>query len=216
MEFVKICGLKKAEDTQICIDHGANAIGFIYNVPDSPRNLSKDRIIELKSLIPDNIKKVIVSKVNSASEIEELIKEIDADLYQLHCNFNIRDLDKLPMTDKKKMIIALKVDKTSKDDVIKKINHYFDQFFAFLIDNSQGSGMMIDFDTVLDIQKSTAPSRIIIAGGIDSDNIEVLIKHIRPYGIDISSSLELERGVKSPEKIKEFLNLVNEIKQKYK
>ncbi|MHA1147479.1 MAG: phosphoribosylanthranilate isomerase [Promethearchaeota archaeon] len=215
MEYIKICGLKKPEDIKLCIDYGANAIGFIYNVPDSPRNLSKQEITELLKLIPNTIKKVVITRVNCASEVEQLIRHIEVDLYQLHCSFNIRDLDKFPMVEKKKMIIALKVTQESKDDVLRKINHSFDQFFAFLIDNSQGSGAEIDFDLVLDIRKKSAPSKIIIAGGINVDNVEALIKHTQPYGIDVSSSLEIERGIKDSNKIKEFLDKVNEVKNNY-
>ena len=215
MEYIKICGLKKPDDVRLCIDYGANAIGFIYNVPDSPRNLSKQEINDLLKLIPNTIKKVVITRVNNASEVEQLMKDMEVDLYQLHCSFNIRDLDKFPMVEKKKMIIALKVNQASKEDIMRKIHHSFDQFFAFLIDNSQGSGTDIDFDLVLDIRKRTAPSKIIIAGGINIDNVEALIKHIRPYGIDVSSSLESERGVKDPNKIVSFLNEVNNVKNNY-
>jgi len=212
MEYVKICGLKKTEDIQICAEYGANALGFIYNVPDSSRNLSKEKLYEILPQIPNTIKKVVVSRVNNTSEVEQLMKTIDADLYQLHCSFNIRDLYKFSMEDKKKMIIAFKVDQASKDNVIRQINQSFNQFFAFLIDNSQGSGIEIDFELVIDIQKNISPSKIIIAGGIDIENVEALIKYIRPYGIDVSSSLEEELGVKDPNKIKKFLEVINNVK----
>ena len=44
MEYVKICGLKNKEDIKLSTEYGVNAVGFIYNVPESPRSLNKHRI----------------------------------------------------------------------------------------------------------------------------------------------------------------------------
>ena len=55
MEYVKVCGLKKMEDIKLCIEEGANAIGFIYNVPESPRNLEKSVLLDLLKKVPKNI-----------------------------------------------------------------------------------------------------------------------------------------------------------------
>lgn len=211
MEYIKICGLKNMEDIQLCIDNGANALGFIYNVPESPRNLSKLELENLLKQIPKGIKKVIIIKANNTSEVLQIMNDVKADLYQIHCKFDIRDLDKISSIKKKKIIVALRVDRDSKEDVIRKINHSFDQFFAFLIDNSEGNGAEIDNDLVLEIRRKTAPSKIIVAGGINISNVEEIISYIEPYGIDVSSSLEKERGVKDPKAIKVFLEKIKKI-----
>ena len=209
MDYVKICGLKKVEDIQLSIEKGASAIGFIYNVPQSPRNLEKDELMNLLKVIPKNINAVVIFRANSADEVKEIMNDLDVNYYQVHCNFNIRDLDRFSSVLKKKLIIALKANQAKKEDVINKINLSFDQFFAFLIDNSEGSGTELDYDLILEIRRRTSGSKIILAGGINTNNVELLIKDIRPYGIDVSSSLESERGVKDPQKIKEFLEIVN-------
>ena len=208
LEYIKICGLKNTEDINVCTENGANAIGFIYNVPNSPRNLDKDTLLNLLQFIPQNIKSVITFRASSASEVKQIMNEIHADLYQTHCSFNIRDLDTFFPQEKKKLIIALKVTPSSQEDVIKKINMSFDQFFAFLLDNSQGSGQQFDYDLFLNIRRMTFGTKLIIAGGINSENIASLIKNLQPYGIDASSSLESERGVKDPNKIKDFLRKI--------
>ncbi|MHA2128418.1 MAG: hypothetical protein ACW99L_00465 [Promethearchaeota archaeon] len=51
MEYVKICGLKRYEHVLLCIEYGADAVGFIYNVPESPRNL---QTMELKTLLENS------------------------------------------------------------------------------------------------------------------------------------------------------------------
>ena len=213
MEYVKICGLKNFEDIQLCINYGATAVGFIYKVPESPRNLKESDINELLKKIPKDIKTVLVFKPKDISEVVEIIDEIEADLYQVHFSFNIRSLDRLSSEIKRKLIVALNVDDENKSSVIQKINLSFNQFFAFLLDSSEGQGIEFDYDLVLEILKKTYGTKVILAGGISIGNVENIIKILKPFGIDVSSSLEGEKGRKDPRKIKKFLEKLIEIKQ---
>ena len=214
MEYIKVCGLKEIEHVELCRDNDANAVGFIYNVPSSPRNLEKSKLMNLLKEIPKNLLTVVVLKPQNISELESFMNEIDVDLYQIHSNFENQELDEISTELKKKIILALKVNQSNKENVIKKINKYQDQFFAFLIDNSEGHGTEFTFDIVADIIDNTNQARIIIAGGININNIEKIIRDLNPYGIDVSSSLESKKGVKDPSKIEIFLQKVNEIKAK--
>lgn len=212
MEYVKICGLKEYEHIELCIDNGADAVGFIYNVPSSPRNLQKSELKSLLIKIAKKILTVIVVKPSSIFELKELMNDIDASYFQIHINFDFQELDKLSNEYKEKLILALKVNQINKESVIKKIKQFHDQIFAFLIDNSEGHGTKFDFDLVREILRETNDARIILAGGIDINNIEKITKNLKSYGIDVSSSLELEKGVKDPIKIKNFLEKIKEIK----
>ena len=213
MEYVKICGLKNFEDIKFCIKNGANAVGFICNVPKSPRNLREAEINQLLKKIPRKIRTVLVFKPKNASEVVEIMNKIEANLYQVHCRFNIRSLDRFSSEIKRKLIIALKVDEGNKSSVIQKINLSFNQFFAFLLDSSEGQGIEFDYDLVLEILKKTYGTKVILAGGISIDNVENIIKILKPFGIDVSSSLESEKGIKDPKKIKNFLEKLIKIKQ---
>ncbi len=213
MEYIKICGLKEIEHIELCRDNDANAVGFIYNVPSSPRNLEKSKLMNLLKDIPKKLLTVIVFKPQNILELERVINEIDVDLYQIHSNFENLEMEEIQPELKKKIILALQVNSSNKDDVIYKINKYYDQFFGFLIDNSEGHGTEFNFNIVADIINNTKGASIIVAGGIDSNNIEKIIRDLNPYGIDISSSLESEKGVKDPLRIENFLKKVNEIKK---
>ncbi len=214
MEYVKICGLKNSRDIEICIEQGADAIGFIYNVPNSPRNLEKRKLKNILSRIKNKILTVIVSKYSDVSELKNIMNEFDVDLFQIHINFDLKELDNINSASKNKIIIALKINQTNKKQIIELINNYQNQFFAFLIDNSEGHGTKFDFDLIKEILEKTNKTRIILAGGIDIDNAEKIMKDLNPYGIDISSSLESKKGVKDPLKIENFLKKINEIKKK--
>lgn len=214
MNYVKICGLRDPLHIKLCSEYGANAAGFIYNVPNSPRNLQKDELMQLIKEFPKGILRVITFRADSLADSITIMNEIPANYYQIHCNFSIKEFNRLPANMKKKIIVALKVNQTNKETVIQEIISSFDQFFAFLLDNSEGQGAEFDFDLILEILRRTYGSKIIIAGGINIDNIEYLMRTLKPYGIDASSSLESERGIKDPVKIVKFLDKINEITQK--
>ena len=212
MEYVKICGLKHHEHAQLCIEHGADAVGFIYKVPSSPRNLKKKDLEILLKEINNEIATVIVLKPSNVNELEEIMNCFDATFFQIHINFDVNALTHLKMNLRKKIILALRVTQANKKDVIKKINNFHDQFHAILIDNSEGCGNELDLNTVKEILKNCNKSKVIVAGGITVQNIEHILNVLKPYGIDASSSLEFEKGVKDPLKIKEFLEKIKEIK----
>ena len=213
MQYIKVCGLKESEHVELCGKNDADAVGFIYKVPSSPRNLEKPKLINLLKGIPKKLLTVVVSKPKNIVELENIMKEIDVNLYQIHSNFENNEIDNIPTELKQKVVFALKVNPSNKDNIIKKIKKYRDQFFAFLIDNSEGHGTEFNFDIAVDIINNTEGARIIIAGGININNVEKIIRDLNPYGIDVSSSLESKKGVKDPSKIQSFLKKINEIKK---
>ena len=211
MEYVKICGLKQYDHVQLCMDNGASAVGFIYKVPSSPRNLTSIELKNILSEIGNKILTVVVFKPSSIPELIEVMNDIPASLYQIHASFDYKELSRLSNYRKNKIILALKVTPTNQQLIIDQINDLKSQFFAFLIDNSEGHGNEFDIELVKNIFKNTNGTRVIVAGGINVNNVERIIDVIKPYGIDVSSSLESERGMKNPLKIKEFLDKVKQI-----
>ncbi|MFX1276329.1 MAG: phosphoribosylanthranilate isomerase [Promethearchaeota archaeon] len=214
MEYVKICGLKKHEHVQLCINNGADAIGFIYNVPTSPRNMLKHEIKDLLEQIKNKILTVIVLKPSNLVELEKTMNDFNPSYFQIHCDFNLQELKKLDLKERRKLIVALKVNHENKESIIRLIEQNHDQFFAFLIDNSEGHGNVLNIDFLGDVLKKTSGTNLIVAGGITIENIENIMKVLKPFGIDVSSSLESEKGVKDSSKIIEFLNKVREIRKK--
>ena len=213
MRYVKICGLKHYDHVQLCVDNGASAVGFIYNVPSSPRNLTSTEIKDLLSEIGNKILTVVVFKPANILELVDVMNDIPASFVQIHIMFDIKELSMLSNEYKSKIILVVKVNNSNKQLVIDQINEFKGQFFAFLIDNSEGRGNELDFELVKEVVKKTTGAKVIIAGGINVENVEKILYDLRPYGIDASSSLESEKGVKSPSRIKEFLDKIKKFEK---
>jgi phosphoribosylanthranilate isomerase len=213
MKYVKICGLKQYDHVQLCIDNGASAVGFIYKVPTSPRNLQTSELKNLLTEIGNKILTVVVLKPASILELKEIMNDIPASYFQVHIDFDVLELNTLSSEYKNKIILVLKVNHTNKQLVIEQINDFKSQFFAFLIDNSEGYGNELDLELVKEVLKRSNGARVIVAGGINVENVEKILDDLKPYGIDASSSLESEKGVKNSSKIKEFLDKIKKIEK---
>jgi len=211
MKYVKICGLKQYDHVQLCIDNGASAVGFIYKVPTSPRNLQTSELKNLLTEIRNKILTIVVLKPASTLELKEIMNDIPASYFQVHIDFDVLELNTLSSEYKNKIILVLKLNHTNKQLVIEQINDFKSLFFAFLIDNSEGHGNELDLELVKEVLKRSNGARIIVAGGINVENVEKILDDLKPYGIDASSSLESEKGVKNPSKIKEFLDKIKKI-----
>ena len=211
VEYIKICGLKKPEEIELCSNNGANAVGFIYNVFDSPRNLEKADILRLLKYVPNKTFSVIVFKPENLQDIEITTEEINTGLYQIHTKMEISELNPISTDLKKKIILAYKLNQKNKEQVINIVKKYYDQFFAFLIDNSEGQSNKFDLKVVKEVLDKSNGARIILAGGIDVNNIKRIIKTLNPFGIDVSSSLESIKGIKDLKKIRNFLRKIKKV-----
>jgi len=213
MEYVKICGLKHYDHIQLCMENGASAVGFIYKVPASPRNLQISELKKLLSKIGSKILSVVVFKPASILELKDTMNNIPASYFQIHASFDIKELNTLSSECKNKIILALKVNQANKQLIIEQINEYKNKLFAFLIDNSEGQGNKLDLDLVKYVLENTTGAKVIVAGGINVENVKNIIDVLKPYGIDASSSLESEKGIKNPSKIKEFLDIIKKVEK---
>ena len=205
MEYIKVCGLRNLNDMNLCVKCGATALGFIYNIPESVRNLDTPDLQNLLAQVPNPAKSVIVLMPADSNELERLMQTVPADYYQVYINFDFQELNKIQNILRKKLIIGLKLSEFNIEAVSNLINSAYDDFFAFLIDNSEGTGKPLDINLIEKLKnRVNNKTRLIISGGINTENIEEVLKKLNPYGIDLSSSLESSKGIKDPQKIKMF------------
>ena len=211
--LVKICGITSIEQAVQVAELGTNAIGII-SVNESPRYISPEKKKEifktLKDLYP-NIDRVSVVK---DSPIDSIIKgflgEPNENIIQLHGDEDIEYCRKL-----KKLIPNVGLWKAfrikNKED-LDKIKPYENFVDAILLDSWNeetygGSGKRIEQKYLEDISFSKPWW---IAGGVSTEWIDVILKNIKPNGIDISSSIETAPGIKDLEKTKQ---IIKEIKK---
>ena len=200
---VKICGLHPARDVKLCIELGVDFLGFVFYTK-SPRNVDLKEIETLKKYNRLNSKFVAVT-VNPSNEFIKNIVQKNFDYIQLHGSETKERVEEIKS-------MGLKIIKAIKVRDEKDINEYkkYESADIILFD-TPGMEKSIEFPKDL-ILKLPRGEKFALAGSISRNNIE----NIKKLGItfcDLSSSLETddEIGYKDHQKIKKFIDKVNEI-----
>jgi len=195
---VKVCGNNDPQIIQLCIEQGVSLLGFIINYPKSPRSISIEKLKSLIKNIPNSIKKVAVMVNPSIEEAKEVSNYCN--IIQLHGDETEEFIKQIKKETNLEVIKAIKVSET------KDLNQVelFPSADIILYDTpSMGqSGEAFDFDLL----KNLKNKNFFLAGKISKDNVKSALRYTN--NIDVNSSLETERGIKDPQKIKEFFNII--------
>jgi len=196
---VKICGMTDAETIQTAIQHKVDYLGFVF-YKKSPRNLTIEKAKQLTKNIPTNVKRVAVL-VNEGDEFIEQIKNF-FDYFQLHGDEDLKRIKEIKEKFNKKIIKAIKIT----DEKSAKTFSTFEEQVDMLLLDSPAMEKTAKFDwQILTKLKITKP--YLVAGSININNVDEILKY-NPSGIDISAGVESSPGIKSNEKIIEFLDKV--------
>ena len=195
---IKICGLRRREDILAVNEAKPDYCGFIIEFPKSFRSVTADKVRELVKDLSPEIKGVGVF-VNAPVEfVSGLLNEGTLALAQLHGQEDEAYIRKLKKLTDKPIIKAFSV-KTS-EDIEKALQSPAD--YILLDQGSGGTGMTFDWSLIPKIERP-----FFLAGGIGSENLEQAIREIRPYAVDLSSSVETDKW-KDPEKIRNVVDIV--------
>lgn len=200
---VKICGITRIEDAQAAVAAGADAIGFVFD-PKSPRAVSSEQARVIAATVPPFVSVVGVF-VDAAPElIRAVLNRVNLSLLQFHgaetpdgCSAYGRAYIKaIRMHDD----VALDVEEKR---YAQAAGLLLDTFVA---DLAGGSGQVFDWSRV-PARRSKA---IVLSGGLTAGNVSAAIQRVRPEAVDVSSGVEVRKGIKDPDKIAAFLKAVHE------
>ena len=206
--IIKICGIQN-QDTLICCENNSiNFFGMIF-YSKSPRNITIENANKLNKISEKlNINGVGVFVNKDINELEEIIKYVNLKYVQLHGSEDELYIKKL----KKFGVKIIKSISVSNEDDLIKINNYQTADY-FLFDykpkkNELPGGNSKSFDwNILKNLKTNKPW--FLSGGINLDNIQQILVDINPYGVDLSSGVEKELGIKDNRIINNFIEKLN-------
>jgi len=200
---IKICGLKDPELAYKAAKEGADYIGIMF-YPKSKRVVELATAIEIaKATKKAGAQPVAVFVDHCADKMLEICETADIQIAQLHGEISRREHQFLP--EEIKRIYVLHVNNLGEivngaDPEIKLLKAQRDYFlFDGLVG---GMGKQIKIDCVGDFARRM---RFFIAGGLNKDNVGLIIDRCKPYGVDVSSGVEDEKGNKSLALISEFI-----------
>lgn len=197
---IKICGLTREEDVDAAVAAGADAIGFVF-YPPSPRYIAPQRAAELARRIPPFVD-VVGLFVNEAPEVVRAACEaLPINVLQFHGDEDAACCRQFA----RPYLRAARVRPGL--DLVEFASSFPDARGVLLdafVEGYGGGGHVFDWTLI----PSNLPSYLVLSGGLTADNVGDAIRRVRPVAVDVSSGVEMSKGIKDHSKIAAFVAAV--------
>ena len=199
---VKICGITNVDDALIAIHNGADAIGLVFYAP-SPRFVTLAQAKEIVAAIPPFVTVVGLFVNATEAEIKAVLSQVRIDMLQFHGDENAAECERIKLP-------YLKAIRVRNDTNLLQYEVDFHSAQALLLDTYSetafgGTGHVFDWKLI----PENMHKPIILAGGLNAENVSDAIKQVKPYAVDISGGVEASKGIKDAAKIAAFMQVVN-------
>ena len=197
MVKVKICGITNLEDALAAAEAGADALGFVF-YPESPRFIDPGKARAIIARLPAFITSVGVFVDESEDLIRRIIREGGVQVLQFHGSES-------PILCTRFREKAVKAIRIKDEESIKEMQMY--DVDTFLLDTmvegiKGGTGKTFNWKYA---EMAKEHGRIILSGGLNPYNIGDAVRQLKPYGVDVSSGVEIKPGKKDHDRIGEFV-----------
>jgi phosphoribosylanthranilate isomerase len=192
--FVKICGITNEDDALLAVALGADAVGFVF--APSTRQVQPVQVYDIVRRLPPDVLTVGVFRDHAPKRVIDIVDQVGLKAAQLHGHESPADTravrERVPF-----VIKAFVAGDPRLDD--------FDSYGAdvALVDSATpGSGKVFDWSLA---EGAPQHRRVILAGGLDPNNVTAAIRRTRPWGVDVSSGVEQTPGRKDARKLRAFI-----------
>lgn len=200
---VKMCGMRRSQDVKTAIEAGADMIGAIF-YEKSPRFVTLENAREISNVIKPGVSLVTLFVNADEGYIREVLKETHADLIQFHGD----EPPEFCQQFGKRYVKAIRA--KSADYIHEQLERHAEadglMLDAFVKGIPGGTGQAFDWSLI----PRNSNEKLFLAGGLDPSNVgEAILEH-QPYTVDVAGGIELEKGVKSEDKIYQFMSAVRD------
>ncbi len=198
---IKICGIQNHIDAVFCEQTGVDAIGLVFYEP-SPRNVSIEQAISIVDDLPPFLTVVALFVNPDVSFVNQVLSKVKIDCLQFHGN----ETNDFCQQFGRKWYKAIKA--KPKADLTYEAEKYPDST-AILIDSfnpelAGGTGEIFDWTQL----PQSIDKPLILAGGLKPDNVQQAISQAKPWAVDVSGGVEIKKGQKSQNLIRDFVTKV--------
>jgi len=192
--FVKICGITNEDDALLAVAMGADAVGFIF--APSPRQVAAQQVYDITRRLPPEILTVGVFRDEHPSRVIDTVNRAGLKAAQLHGHETPGMVEAVAAS----LRWVIKVVVAGSPDA-----RHANEFGTDLImveGPNPGSGKVFDWSLVEEVAEGP---RIILAGGLNPDNVGEAVRTVRPWGVDAATGVEKSPGKKDALKVKAFI-----------
>jgi len=198
---VKICGITNSQDSQVAVNAGADALGFVF-YEKSPRYVKPKIVKSIVAELPPFVLTVGVFVNEELAVVRDIMVECGLALAQLHgdetpayCEALGRPVLRGIRLRDRGTFLAMAEYKGRAGVRGFVVDAFSDSVYG-------GTGQIADWSLAAEAAQS---SSILLAGGLTPENVQEAIQKVRPYGVDVSSGVEASPGKKDPAKVMAFV-----------
>jgi phosphoribosylanthranilate isomerase len=203
MVRIKVCGLTDPVEARRAAECGVDAIGLVF--AKSPRQVDPETARRIVRAVPPLVQTVGVFVNESAERMQAIIAHCGLDLVQLHGREGPDVCEALAPR-------AVKAARVRRREDIEALSAYNGVARAFLLDawspdTHGGTGQTFDWSLIAEAGGALSEP-IILAGGLNPENVAQAVQQVRPWGVDVSSGVEISPGRKDMDKVRRFVDAV--------
>lgn len=199
---VKICGITNLNDAHHAAACGADALGFVF-YPGSPRFVDPDTARRIIAQLPPLVTTVGLFVNEHPARIREMVDFCGLNTIQLHGDEEPDQCCYPPC----RVIKALRLRGDMQSSLFSAYKVSALLLDAFVPNQFGGTGHRCDWAQAAAV---ASQHRVILAGGLNSENVAEAVRQVHPYGVDVSSGVEEKPGQKDPEKVARFIRMAKE------
>jgi len=185
--YVKICGMTTEAAVNTALACEVDAIGFVF--ADSVRKVTTQRAKELAAPARRRLACVAVTRHPTREQVEEILRDFQPDILQT----DIEDLDSLELPKTLSVLPVMRPRSISACALPGRV---------LFEGPMSGTGQTTDWEVAADLARGC---QVILAGGLNPLNVGIAVRQVRPFGVDVSSGVEEQPGLKSADKIEKFV-----------
>jgi phosphoribosylanthranilate isomerase len=209
--YAKICGIRRQGDALMAAELGADAIGLLVGQShNSPDFISAAVARDIARALPTSVEVVLVTHVEEIDELERLLQESEITTVQLHSEIAPSSVERLrgrlPHLKIFKSVSVVSADSVAYPEAFKQlVDGFVLDSINLATDQVGGTGKTHDWSVSRQIVMRYPDIPIILAGGLNSENVRSAIEYVRPFGVDVNSGTKATDGFKDPRKMEAFI-----------
>lgn len=195
---IKICGLTRPEDVDAAVDAGADAIGLVF-YPPSPRHVGLEQAARLAARVPPFVSIVGLFVNAEEADVRAVLSSVPLHVLQFHGDETASECARYGRPWLKAARVRPGFDLLEFASLHRSASGLLLDAFS---EGYGGSGRSFDWALIpVELDRR----RLILSGGLDSDNVFEAVRRIRPWAVDVSSGVEIDKGIKSAARIAAFI-----------
>lgn len=206
---IKICGLTREQDIDAAVAAGVDAIGFVFYAK-SKRCLTPLRAAQLRRAVPAFVDVVALFVNPAEDEVRAVLDQVGPELLQFHGDETPQDCARYGH----RFLRAFRAGAPGLDTAedLASACRAYGEAAGWLFDSYSagygGSGHGFDYALLDEVKDDPVSRPLILSGGLNAENVGQAVQTLRPWGVDVSSGVEVEQGIKSSDRISFFVAAV--------